>query len=40
MLPNLVPVALTVNSAFPPTPTVKAPVTAALPDIVADPVNW
>ena len=40
MLPNLVPVSKTMNSAFAPTPTVNAPVTAALPDIVTEPVNW
>ena len=39
MLPLFVPVALTLNSETPPTPTVNAPVTAALPDIVTDPVN-
>ena len=36
----MVPVALTVNSELPPIPTVKAPVTAALPDTLTEPVNW
>jgi hypothetical protein len=39
MLPNLVPVAFTMNSAFPPKPAVNVPVTAALPDIDTEPVN-
>jgi hypothetical protein len=39
MLPLFVPAALTVNSGKPPIPTVNAPVTAALPDTVSDPVN-
>ena len=39
-LPNLVPVSETLNSETPPTPTVNAPVTAALPDILTEPVNW
>ena len=39
-LPLFVPVAFTMNSAFPPKPTLNAPVTAALPDIDTEPVNW
>jgi hypothetical protein len=39
MLPNLIPVAFTTSSAFPPTPAVNVPVTAALPDIETEPVN-